>query len=458
MSIPQDTRGPFRQQRWLKTENQDAADLSPNSAAEVTGATHIAPGETASGSTELNIEKPSGEIKLGCILGTGLQTSKSGYDSHGTMDFPAYLQYNANDGTPANGEIWGPVAGSTALSKGQPGFVCLGDADATRGVARFNRDFPKGVIRFQLTATLHLAGTAAALLLNEDWTSAGVAITVRDPFTNPGCWMGYSGYQGWAVPGAGGYFDVLWMERPALVIYFTLTQDTNTTSGTTATWTNYFQQGDKQVAASGLVYDVQALYPRAKNGAKGVAVWNDRTERYEVVVCQQMGTLFYASCDTFCPSDSTVGITYLGHYQHSLFNQDPNPAPTVASNFYGLAGRSGDMVLIVYDDVNNVYDIAQVTPHLLKNPTYYRIVCAGDGSSAKLQARGDKWYAYNCNETYDWEDVSDGFGTVFDAVNNLVVGNPVLLGFTQVLVLCTGDSHTENLPTDTCSSSSSGSV
>jgi hypothetical protein len=444
--IPQDSRSPFRQQRFLETQN-NAGDLSPYNAAQATGATH----DDNSGQVPVAVDEPSDEIKLGLILGTGPQTSDSGYENQGTFDFPAMLEYDPADGEPANGELWGPKEGSTLLRKAHPGFICIGDADGH--YALFNRDFPKGTIRFKLTATLHLASTAAALLLNEDWTSTGTAITVRDPFIAPGCWMGYTDYEGWAIMGDGGIYDIVWMERPALIIYFTLTQDTNTSSGTTATFTTYFQQGDKSRGGSGLVYDVQSLYPRAKTGAKGIAIWNDRTERYEVVVCQQLGFIFKATATTFCPDSTDVTISGFARLNHSLYNQVPDPVPTTAYNRHGLAGRDGDSLTLAFDDVNDRYDIIQCTPHLLKNYDEFRFYRTESG--CELQGKGKKFYAYNCNEVFDWETMGAFSG--IDVVENVVLsGGQLLQSVVHIYVPCYDEPFTEVIDTTTtCTSSGS---
>lgn len=439
--IPQDSRSPFRQQRWVQCRNDSGQDLSPNSLVAVTGALRV----SATGATILSIELPTSTTPVALLAATGLQTIKTGQDGHCTLDFPAYVKYSG--GTPANGEQWGHEDGSDSLAPNKTGFRICGDQNGT--VVRVMKESAAELVRFELTADLVLAGTATANLLDIEWSDTGTDITVRDPYTSPGCWQGYSGYRGFATMGANGIYDIVWMERMALIIYFTLTQNTNTSSGTTATVTSYFQQGDKDPGGTVLVYDVNSIYPRALSGAKGIAVWNDRTRRYEVLVCQQMGTLFWCDINSdFCPDASSTGITFGGRYQHSPFNQVPNPEPDTGQNFYALAGRANDKALLVFDDVNSTYDIAQVEPHLAEIPTEFRVVCDAMTKTAKLQMRGEKHYDYYCGELFDWKDVATEIGEFLENVID-VVWDGVSLKYTkeEQIVFCAFDQTVVTIDT-----------
>lgn len=451
----QDDRSPFRKQRWLFAShdiNDASGNPPPLSLMQANGASHSA----TSGESILSIQRAEDGFRLGQILSTHLQTMKAS-GAHGTFDFPAYVQYEVSDGDPVAGETWGPKANSRKLHRGYPGFVILGDAhDAGSGtyVVWVNRDFDVGAIRFEISADLNLSGGPVdALLLDETWASTGTTIQVRDPFDTPGCWQGYTGYKGWAIRGEDGVYDVLWMERKALVIYFTLTQDTNTSSGTTATFTSYFQQGNKTPGSSGLVYDHQELYPKAKNGAKGIAVWNDDRKRYEVVVCQQMGNHFKAKANaTFCKdANPTVKTGTWAGIQHSPFNQVP-AVPSI-NNYWQLAGRADDDMFVVYDAVANDYKLVQVTPHEFTNYSEYRVDCETTDSGedavivATLQGRGTKFLAYTCDEVSDWDDL----GEIGENVKNvtLVSWDGTTLTGTKVaqVVLCLADPYTFEIDT-----------
>lgn len=431
MTVPQDDRSPARQLRQFEATNHDD-DIDQFFAVQATGATH----DEDTGQNGVNIELPtSDDPESALIAGNFVQTAKSGYETQVSFDFPLYLKYDAQDGTPANGEEWGPDQ-SGKLRKGKFGFIVIGDADTDREVVLVNRASGTKVIRFILNAALVLSGTAAAFVCDIAWQATATAITVRDPFTDPGEWQGYVGYRGWAILGAQGVYDIVYMEEPALFIEFTLLSGLSGGSAN-ATTTDYFQGkslGDQ------IVYDPQGLFPRAIVGAKGKAVWDDRARRYEVIICQQIGTLFWCDVNSdFCPDASSVAITYGNHYQHSIFNQDPNPVPTTANNFYHLAGQGGDRALIAYDSVNDVYDLIQVEPHLAEIPTEFRVLCKEDGT-AKFQMKGEKHYDYYCNELFDWKDAGD-IGVPADNVVSVTWdGTDLYYTYESQLVLCTFDT------------------
>lgn len=459
--IPQDSRSPFRQQRWVEALNNTQSDLDSFSLVAITDATR----DLTTGQTVLTVDLPSTTTHVALLCCTGPQSIKAGKKGMVTLDFPCYVQYDTAN-TPANGEQWGHTNASVKIAKNHQGFRICGDPDGN--IVRVERDTDASLIRFELTADLDRNSTATAKLLDIDWTDTGATITVRDPFTTPGCWQAYTGYKGFAVLGASGIYDVVWMERRALIVYFTLTQDTNTSSGTTCTFTSYFQQGDKLPSTTGsppgttgLVYDHQELYPKAKNGAKGIAVWNDDRKRYEVVVCQQMGTLFWAKAgENFCPDAETVALaTVSGHkiqvIQHSPFNQLPSTEPTSAENWRdpdkGLAGMENDWMLLAYDATRDKYTVVQVTPHEFKNYCEWRVVCNQDADVApKLQARYIKFYAYKCDpelceEKNNWEDVGD-IGTKVTNVTAVYWDGLCLTMDQQVqYVLCEYDPSNSNI-------------
>ncbi len=57
-----------------------------------------------------------------------------------TNEYPALAYYDTGDGTPANGEKWGAVAGEWKIQKGYEGFLIIGGADTTNGHVLVMRD------------------------------------------------------------------------------------------------------------------------------------------------------------------------------------------------------------------------------------------------------------------------------------------------------------------------------
>lgn len=114
--LPQDTRAPHRNQRWV----------------ECTGATtayavmHVADAsreETVR--TILELESPTEDDQTNGIFVVGPNADIC------TNDYPTYALYDSTN-TPAAGEEWGVESGSLLLHKNRLGFIILGDADGTK--------------------------------------------------------------------------------------------------------------------------------------------------------------------------------------------------------------------------------------------------------------------------------------------------------------------------------------
>lgn len=73
-----------------------------------------------------------------------------------TQNFPARAAYESGDGTPANGEMWGPQFGKWLLDKNKQGFKILGGVEAADG------DIPASVIVTRPTTHRHFYVAAQA--------------------------------------------------------------------------------------------------------------------------------------------------------------------------------------------------------------------------------------------------------------------------------------------------------
>src|SRR5262249_6708561 len=154
------------------------------------------------------------------------------------------------------------------------GTWVLATFDADTGRWQIVRDpfLGTAIVRFKLTATLSLGGSAAAVIREWDPTASGGAgayvdgdaITVKDYFGalgDPGEWQAPSGYYGFAVKLADlDEYQILYMEHQAEFVAFTLTADMGAGSAT-ATF-NSFWMG-RSTAAETTVYDRQNLYASA---------------------------------------------------------------------------------------------------------------------------------------------------------------------------------------------------
>lgn len=90
-----------------------------------------------------------------------------------TLFEPVRALYDTSDGTPTNGQIWGPINGQWHLKKNRPGFfVCGAPAD---GLVTVIQTQAESILRATLNADLLRGGTAPATL-----AVGGTTITVTD--------------------------------------------------------------------------------------------------------------------------------------------------------------------------------------------------------------------------------------------------------------------------------------
>jgi hypothetical protein len=149
------------------------------------------------------------------------------------------------------------------------------------------------LIVFELTGVLGLGGFSDAVeceldAAQENYVPTTQVVTVVDPFSNPGCWLGFPGYRGIGRLRTDGFYDVVFMERPALVIEYELYEDFNWSGQqdhVLATVLAYYQHGNKRINAANpyqvSIYDPLDLNSAALRGERGLAIWNDDRVRYE---------------------------------------------------------------------------------------------------------------------------------------------------------------------------------
>lgn len=130
-AIPQDSRSPHRQQRWLLAKNVGSVDIPPHAVVEITDATHDGDGVTI-----LEVQRPTAN-SFPNVAANGLLRIPVGGYGYVTDDFPAYVKYT---GSPVEGEVYGAVSGSFEAQQGYTGFWILGDAhDGIVRVLKTNR-------------------------------------------------------------------------------------------------------------------------------------------------------------------------------------------------------------------------------------------------------------------------------------------------------------------------------
>lgn len=327
-----------------------------------------------------------------------------------------------------HGEYYGParLSGIASISASTlPVYVVKAGAKTQPGT----------VVQFRLTSTLSLnvASTASAVVIS---ATAGVyaaavpaqTITVIDGLSQGyGRWSGIAGAQGLAVLRADGLYEIVDMERNALIVEFTAYSTRPDGSPSfLVTVNNQYQQGDLITTSNPLtVWDDDSLFPHVVTGAKGRAVWNDKANRYEVLDVQQVCLLARANIYEQGGMNGDVGYVGLDTSSFtpitpSPFNLKPSPTPQHAINIYGLRGCDNDEVLVARDEDYDDWIIIQcklrevgaiVTPDqdIEKGSSGVCTIVHPDalaGTTLTCKAEGDK--VYGGKKCSTWTDPTTG--------------------------------------------------
>jgi hypothetical protein len=184
------------------------------------------------------------------------------------------------------------------------------------------------LIYFQLAEDKFLATDpveAVILTFNgTDWVDSGIDIFLHDSYyPAPGFFTGVNGYdRGWAEfrtakdpgdPADRDHYQIVWMSGPCHVIEFTLTGTRNTagTAESLAATRDYYYLYGHDVSPT-TVYFNTGYFPNTFVGAKGIALWNDREIRYQVIYCQEpydYGIPFYNDSGGTIPAYAAMVLT-----------------------------------------------------------------------------------------------------------------------------------------------------
>jgi Phage Tail Collar Domain len=275
--------------------------------------------------------------------------------------------------TPQNVQLYDPLAKDAVAKILTEGTWVLASFDADIGRWQIVRDPFLGttIVRFRLTATLSLGGTAAAVI--QQWNPAAgggagayvdaAAITVVDYFGaigGPGEWQALNGYYGYAalLPDKNEY-QILYMEHVAEFAAFTLTGNM-TTGSATATFDSFWR--GRSVGGDGFVYDRQNLYASARTGDKGIACWDPSTTQYVIVDMGRSSSepvLFYlnATLAQGGSADATLRVWNVGAGAWQATGADvtvwdssdlapPDPLPVSTLGVAFLSSQSGRYEII----------------------------------------------------------------------------------------------------------------
>jgi hypothetical protein len=238
---------------------------------------------------------------------------------------------------------------------------------------------------FQLTEDLPLGGEAAAVKLTYvagAWVP-GTAITVKDGWPCGGKFWGFTGDIGfaWNMPGTAIYI-VFQMQTRARWVRYTLDETLNGLSAVATL--NHYWQGCNPANGAGkiTVYDPRGFYKKWHcKLCKGLAVWNERNARYEIVDAQLMAKFYKATLDAdLCVSPpetdpevipasipDEAGVTIVSRYVQGYYSALPYDtannaiAAVVAKNPFGHVAPAPYTVLLMASDDGAAEDEIQFT-------------------------------------------------------------------------------------------------
>lgn len=263
-----------------------------------------------------------------------------------------------------------------------------------------------GMIRFEMLTSLPLGGQGTAIEIGTGptYTRIGSTFPIKDPWLNPGRWrfdprtavsLTNRGYMGWCVIPDNPEIvngvpcrEIVHMEQVAKSINFTLRADMIPSGNgyeASATVNAWYQGKDPtkttMADASGyiVVYDTTNNFRRALKDAKGMARYNEKTHRYEVIQCNQQAILLRSSLAVLCPSDSTAIVNSHEAMTFPPYGQRPLSVP-YAYNIHSLSNASGATGTLAWDESTQQWIVLQVE-HI---PQYLVYTTDLDSSSCSI--------------------------------------------------------------------------
>lgn len=315
-------------------------------------------------------------------------------------------------------------------------------------------------VRFELAASLSLGGSAAAKLVAWDGADyvTGADITVRDFTADPGTFRGIAGYRGWAVLQEDrGDYEIIGMEMKARAIEFRLNENMGATTAHQAKASIVGSDGDfwwgKDPQADMLslwslseaeyealteaelealpptpeliVYDDRHLFDRALAGAKGLAIWDEIEDHYQVIECEsKAGAIRVTIGSDGLSSGTALGNASAFSLDDSWGSQQDILAPVADASLSikddgGFFTRAlpGAKAIALLDAADNVFRVVQAK----SKAGWIQFTTTGAFSGSPLSAAA----AFNNYGGTQQDTQSPGSsGTVVDLTGNLA-GAPV---------------------------------
>jgi hypothetical protein len=215
------------------------------------------------------------------------------------------------------------------------------------------------VFRFELEAPKAFNANGVGKLLDGAGTKVGSPVTFHDTV---GEWRGETGYQGWCATksDAGGRYEILFLEGQARWLALTLSADMSGGLATATINNNWGRPPNgKDLISPGInASDSRGLFPRARSGAKGLAVWDDKTNKYELQECQSQAGAAEVSYDSIWglnePSKSCTTLSFWGS-QQDVQNPGNFSAQDRAGIYQHWSSGANAQGITVYDSATSQY-------------------------------------------------------------------------------------------------------
>ena len=282
----------------------------------------------------------------------------------------------SNNGTAepvAQDEVITVVSWSASPSQSGTKGYCKRKHDLGRWESLAMTSDGEGLVIFELINELTLGGTASAVL--KRWDGQAIVTTpeqeivqVRDFYGSRGQFSGTGGYRGLAMKAETEdaiTYLIVWMEHRAIVVRFQLTiasaGGNPWAGGATVNVLDYYQ--GKNPGATVTVHDPNNHFAQSQTGAKGFALWNDASKRYEVIQVDQMAELLKATASADFASDQDCPLGgAIANLTFFPYSQTPTRVIQVLKNDLHLSGKQGDVVYGVFDATADTWCLLNVRP------------------------------------------------------------------------------------------------
>ena len=185
---------------------------------------------------------------------------------------------------------------------------------------------------------------------------------------------------------------------------------------------NYFRQG-RNPGTTVQVWDLHERYPLAIAGAKGIAVYDDRCDNYDVVECEQqviwgIGVLANDLCSSGS-NEPAITIKSFTPIKFGEFVLNPEVTPTYVGNPFGHAGKKDDKVLLQRTGTGWIItDISKKSAKFLQNLTQSESTSSsGSGNNYSNESSGNtclnkvaQWINFESCHVPEEAGVNFGYG------------------------------------------------